>query len=74
MVTQQPTAAPSDEDDLPEQMRVRRDKRQRLLDAGEAAYPLEVARTHTLAETRTSDGGQALAPGTNAGEAGPVIA
>ncbi|MEP6816730.1 MAG: lysine--tRNA ligase [Marmoricola sp.] len=68
MVTQQPTAAPSDEDDLPEQMRVRRDKRQRLLDAGEAAYPLEVARTHTLAEIRTSHDGQELAPDTNTGE------
>ena len=33
------------EDDLPEQIRVRREKRQRLLDEGVAAYPLAVPRT-----------------------------
>ena len=40
------------EDDLPEQMRVRREKRERLLESGRAAYPVEVERTHTLAEIR----------------------
>ena len=40
------------EPDLPEQMRIRRDKRQRLLDAGHPAYPVWVGRTHTLAEVR----------------------
>ena len=39
-------------DDLPEQMRVRRDKRERLLGAGIPAYPVDVARTHTLQEVR----------------------
>ncbi len=40
------------EDDLPEQMRVRRDKRVRILAAGRAAYPVGFARTSTLAELR----------------------
>jgi len=39
-------------DDVPEQMRVRRDKRQRLLDSGRDAYPVEVGRTHTLQQVR----------------------
>ncbi|GAA2082034.1 lysine--tRNA ligase [Aeromicrobium tamlense] len=38
------------EDDLPEQMRVRREKRQRLLDSGVDPYPLLVERTHTIRE------------------------
>lgn len=36
--------------DVPEQMRVRRDKRERLLDKGVAPYAVQVPRTHTLAE------------------------
>ena len=40
------------EADLPEQMQVRRDKRDRLLAAGKQAFPVEVARTHTLGEVR----------------------
>ncbi len=40
------------EDDLPEQMRVRRDKRARLLNAGIDPYPVEVARSTGLAELR----------------------
>ncbi|WP_409483855.1 lysine--tRNA ligase [Arsenicicoccus dermatophilus] len=36
--------------DVPEQMRVRRDKRERLLGKGVAPYPVQVPRTHTLAE------------------------
>ena len=39
-------------DDVPEQIRVRRDKRQRLLDSGRDAYPVEVSRTHTLQQVR----------------------
>lgn len=50
---QDPTAADAPEaDELPEQMRVRRDKRQELLDAGIEAYPVEVERTHTIREIR----------------------
>ena len=37
-------------DDIPEQFRIRQAKRQKLLDEGREPYPVEVARTHTLAE------------------------
>ncbi|HEU4568814.1 MAG TPA: lysine--tRNA ligase [Marmoricola sp.] len=47
----QPTPG-SEVDDLPEQMQVRREKRQRLLDAGVAPYPVQVERTHTVREIR----------------------
>jgi lysyl-tRNA synthetase, class II len=43
-----------DVDDLPEQMRVRREKRERMLAAGVSPYPVEVARTHSLAEVRAA--------------------
>ena len=39
-------------DDLPEQFRIRQAKRERLLGEGRDPYPVEVARTHTLAELR----------------------
>ena len=39
-------------DDLPEQMQVRLEKRQRLLDAGRQAYPIAVERTHTIRQIR----------------------
>lgn len=38
--------------DLPEQMQVRRDKRDRLLASGREPHPVSVARTHSLAEVR----------------------
>ena len=41
-----------DEDDLPEQMQVRHDKRARMLESGAEPYPVSVPRTHTLAEVR----------------------
>jgi lysyl-tRNA synthetase class 2 len=41
-----------EEDDLPEQMQVRHEKRSRLLDEGRAAYPVSVPRTHSLAQVR----------------------
>jgi lysyl-tRNA synthetase, class II len=44
-------------DDLPEQMRVRREKRDRLLAAGVEPYPVELPRTHTLAEVRRAYSG-----------------
>jgi lysyl-tRNA synthetase class 2 len=43
---------PSAADDLPEQIRVRRAKRDRMLDAGLEPYPVTVPRTHTLLEIR----------------------
>jgi lysyl-tRNA synthetase, class II len=42
--------------ELPEQMRVRRDKRARLLDEGRQPYPVGVPRTHSLAEVREAYG------------------
>ncbi|GAA1237898.1 lysine--tRNA ligase [Prauserella halophila] len=42
------------DDDLPEQLRVRRDKRDRLLAGGAEPYPVEVPRTHTLAQVRAA--------------------
>ncbi|MFC8501513.1 lysine--tRNA ligase [Pedococcus sp. NPDC057267] len=46
------TTVATPETDLPEQMKVRRDKRDRLLADGRDAYPVWVDRTHTLAEVR----------------------
>lgn len=41
-------------EDLPEQFRIRRDKRARLLAQGRDPYPVAVPRTHTLAEVRAA--------------------
>jgi lysyl-tRNA synthetase class 2 len=64
-------------DDLPEQLQVRREKRQRLLDAGREAYPVAVPRTHTVREVREKYDVLDLAPDTRTGEtvsvAGRVI-
>ena len=43
---------PDGPDDLPEQIRVRREKRARLLAAGVEPYPVSVVRTHELREVR----------------------
>lgn len=51
-----PPADQAPDDDLPDQMRVRRAKRARLLEEGREAYPVEVPRTHTLAEVRETWG------------------
>jgi lysyl-tRNA synthetase, class II len=59
-------AMPED-DDLPEQMRVRRDKRARLIESGAEAYPVSVERTHTLAEVRAAYDEAGLAPDTRTG-------
>jgi len=47
---EQPVA--SVEDDLPEQLRIRREKRAGLIERGVEPYPVSVARTSTLAEIR----------------------
>ncbi len=44
-----PIETPAD-DELPEQMRIRREKRDRILEGGGDAYPAGAPRTHTLAE------------------------
>ncbi|HET9891465.1 MAG TPA: amino acid--tRNA ligase-related protein, partial [Mycobacterium sp.] len=44
----------ADELDIPEQYRIRRDKRARLLAEGHDPYPVAVERTHTLAQVRAA--------------------
>ena len=63
------------EDDVPEQMRVRREKRAELLERGVPPYALGFSRSHTLDDLRTAY--PDLEPGTGTGEsvsiAGRVI-
>src|SRR5690242_13177500 len=69
MSEQPPNATPEPvEDDLPEQLRVRRAKRERLVEQGVAPYPVTVERTHTLAEIRAAYDGQELEPDTHTGD------
>jgi lysyl-tRNA synthetase, class II len=56
------------QDDLPEQIRVRREKRDRLLSEGVQPYPISVPRTHTLKELRDRYDDQELTPDTRTGE------
>ncbi|HEX5541516.1 MAG TPA: lysine--tRNA ligase [Micromonospora sp.] len=51
-MTQSPAAPAEPADDLPEQMRIRRDKRDRMLADGVEAYPVSYPRTATLAQIR----------------------
>lgn len=62
-------------DDVPEQMRIRREKRERLLDSGGEAYPVSVPRTHGLGEIRAAypDLAADTATGELVGVAGRVI-
>jgi lysyl-tRNA synthetase class 2 len=63
------TDHPSDAaEDLPEQLRVRREKRARLAESGLDPYPVTVERTHTLAEVRAAFDGQGLESDTRTGE------
>nr|WP_199444605.1 lysine--tRNA ligase [Umezawaea beigongshangensis] len=66
MSEQPETNAVTSDDDLPEQMRVRREKRARLLERGVDPYPVEVPRTHTLREIRENH--PDLEPDTATGE------
>jgi lysyl-tRNA synthetase, class II len=52
--------------DVPEQFRIRQAKRERLIAEGRDPYPVEVARTHTLAEVRATHAD--LEPGAETGE------
>ncbi|GAB3495101.1 lysine--tRNA ligase [Amycolatopsis cihanbeyliensis] len=78
-MTDNPAAQPPErankDDDLPEQMRVRREKRDRILAEGIDPYPVEVARTHTLAEVRQThpDLPADTATGTRVGVTGRVM-
>lgn len=57
-------------DELPEQMRVRREKRAALAQRGVAPYPRNFRRTHTLAELRAAY--PDLPPGTGTGDRAAV--
>ncbi|OBF48384.1 lysine--tRNA ligase [Mycolicibacterium monacense] len=46
--------APDNDPDIPEQFRIRQAKRERLLAEGRDPYPVDVDRTHTLAEVRAA--------------------
>jgi lysyl-tRNA synthetase class 2 len=63
-----PVNPDSGQDDLPEQMRVRREKRDRLLAEGVAPYPISVPRTHLLKDLRDKYDAQDLEPDTRTGE------
>ncbi len=51
-MTEQNVPVPDPAEDLPEQMRVRRSKRDRMLADGVSPYPVNVARTATLKQVR----------------------
>ncbi len=72
---EQPSAAAAADEDLPEQMRIRREKRARLLADGGDAYPVAVQRTHSLADLRTHFGDLPVdtATGEHVGVTGRVI-
>lgn len=63
------------DDQTPEQLRIRREKRERILSEGRQAYPVGVARTHSLAELRAQfpDLAAGTETGLRAGVAGRVI-
>lgn len=62
-------------DDIPEQFRIRRDKRARLLAEGRDPYPVAIERTHTLAQVRAAHPDLAIDSATDdiVGVAGRVI-
>jgi len=63
------------EDDLPEQLRIRREKRSAILARGDEAYPVEVARTASLKDIREkhADLGIDVATGITESLSGRVI-
>jgi lysyl-tRNA synthetase class 2 len=69
-VSNSPTTqnAPVDtaDDNAPEQLRIRREKRDRILGEGREAYPVSIARTHSLSEIRAAH--PDLEAGTETGE------
>jgi lysyl-tRNA synthetase class 2 len=54
------------DEDLPEQLRIRREKRARMIEQGEDPYPVAVPRTHTLRQVRQDHEG--LPPDAGTGE------
>jgi lysyl-tRNA synthetase, class II len=72
-----PTAERAEDlvEDLPEQLRVRREKRERMLAEGREAYPVTVPRTHTLRAVREAHAELAVGEETDevVGVAGRVV-
>jgi lysyl-tRNA synthetase class 2 len=66
-----------EQDDIPEQLRIRREKRDELLARGEDPYPVTVERTHTLGDVVAAHDAEAMGPDVHTGEtvsvAGRVI-
>jgi lysyl-tRNA synthetase, class II len=77
MTDQPQDSEPAEEDDLPEQMQVRREKRERLIASGRDPYPTLVERSHTLRDIRERYDDAGLDPDTRTGDevstAGRVI-
>ena len=63
-----PTPVPETSGDLPEQIRVRREKRDRLLASGGEGYPIAVPRTDTLRAIRERYDDATLEPDTHTGD------
>ncbi len=61
-------AQPAQVDDLPEQMRVRREKRDRLIETGVNPYPITVPRSHTLRQVVSAYDAEALGPDHRTGD------
>ena len=66
--TSDPAPVEPRRDELPEQMRVRREKRERLLEVGHAPYPITVPRTHTIGEIVQRYDAEELGPDTETGD------
>ena len=74
-MTDEPDARPEQPqvDDLPEQMQVRRAKRERMLEPGIEPYPLHVPRTHSIAEVVRAYDAEALGADHHTGEQVAVV-
>lgn len=59
--------SPLQDNAIPEQMRVRLEKRQSLIDAGVAPYPLTVPYTHTITQIRAASDADELGPDSHTG-------
>ncbi|MCL1872097.1 MAG: lysine--tRNA ligase [Promicromonosporaceae bacterium] len=74
MTSENPVAT-ENADDLPEQLRIRREKRERIIAQGGEAYPVGVPVTHTIAQVRAGYGHLEAGQETDdvAGVAGRVV-
>ena len=75
--TPEATSSQGQAAELSEQMRVRRDKRERLIAAGVSPYPIVVERSHSLAQILAEYDAETLGPdactGVEVAAAGRVI-